>query len=58
MATETHRVCGLGITEPTIELFGQRYGACPMKQECPRHEACGYLRTRQILYPQNDSHGQ
>lgn len=43
-----YRVCAFGPVEPTIELFGRRYGVCALKQECPRGE-CGYLRTRRII---------
>jgi hypothetical protein len=43
-----HRVCALCLVEPTIELFGSRYGVCALAQECPPGE-CGYARTRRVI---------
>lgn len=43
------RTCALGIWEPSRVLFGQRYGVCPLKAECPDNIVCGYAYTQEII---------
>ena len=47
--TEHYRVCGLGMCEPSIVLFGARYGVCPLKQQCDPARLCGYLAARREI---------
>jgi hypothetical protein len=48
------RKCDLGLCPPYQEIFGEKYGVCPLIQECPENVVCGYALTKQIIETQTE----
>jgi hypothetical protein len=47
--TPRFRKCELALCPPYQDIFGYRFGVCPLVQECPDTVVCGYAMTRQAI---------
>lgn len=43
-----YRPCWFGIVPPTIQIFGETYGVCALRSECPPGQ-CAHARSRRII---------
>ncbi len=43
------RYCALGISPPSVTIFGREYGVCPLSSPCPDEIVCGYALTRREI---------